>query len=176
MKLTVGLIVCLSPTGVCSFFARSCRGGTCFSIRLMPAGHLLFTYGLPVASSRCLAKVRKRTLASVRRSVPPGASAIRATDAAGESSASWLSTAERREGRQSQPRWLSAAASVARPRKKAKKSPGMRLPVPDSCRNGKSHIPGPAASARTSTHSKKPGVLFKPALLPCSPLVRPEPP
>ena len=33
---------CLSPTGVCSFFVRSCRGGTGFSGRLMPAGHLLF--------------------------------------------------------------------------------------------------------------------------------------
>ena len=79
----------------------SCRRGTYF-----------FTYGLPVASSRCLAIVRKRPLISVRCSVPPGASAIRATDAAGESSASWLSTAERRGGRRSRPRWLSAAASV----------------------------------------------------------------
>ena len=84
----------------------SCRRGTHF-----------FTYGLPVASSRYLAIVRKRPLASVRCSVPPGASAIRATDAAGESSASRLSTAERRGGRRSQPRWLSAAASVARPKK-----------------------------------------------------------
>ena len=50
--------------------------------------------------------------------------------------------------------------SVARPRKKAKNSPGMRLPVPDSRRNGKSHILGSAASVRTATPSKTPGVLF----------------
>ncbi|SUE34674.1 Uncharacterised protein [Rikenella microfusus] len=56
----------------------------------MPWGTYFFTYGLPAASSRCLAKVRKRPLASVRCSVPLGASAIRATDAAGESSASRL--------------------------------------------------------------------------------------
>ncbi|WP_462376636.1 hypothetical protein, partial [Rikenella microfusus] len=31
----------LSPQSVC-FFSRSCRGGTDFSGRLMPAGHLLF--------------------------------------------------------------------------------------------------------------------------------------
>ena len=46
----------------------SCRRGTYF-----------FTYGLPAASSRCLAIVRKRPLVSVRRSVPPCASAIRAS-------------------------------------------------------------------------------------------------
>ena len=33
---------CFSPTGVYLFFARSCREGTGFSGRLMPAGHLLF--------------------------------------------------------------------------------------------------------------------------------------
>ncbi len=33
---------------------------------------------------------------------------------------------------------------LARPRKQAKKSPGMRFPVPDSRRIGKSHIPGSA--------------------------------
>ena len=66
--LTVSLMSCLSPTSVCSFFARSCRRGTYF-----------FTYGLPVASSRFLAKVRKRPLVSVRCSVPPGTSAIRAS-------------------------------------------------------------------------------------------------
>ena len=49
-----------------------------------------------------------------------------------------------------QARWLSAAASVARPKKETKKSPGMRFPAPDSRRNGKSHIPGPVASTRTS--------------------------
>ena len=48
-----------------------CRRGTYF-----------FTYGLPVASSRCLAIVRKRPLASVRCSVPPGASAIRTSSMA----------------------------------------------------------------------------------------------
>ena len=69
--------------------ARRC-GGAGFSGRLMPAGTYFFTYGLPAASSRCLAKVRKRPLVSVRCSVPPCASAIRATDAAGESSASRL--------------------------------------------------------------------------------------
>ena len=42
-KETYGLIVlCLSPTDVCSFFVRSCRGGTGFPGRLMPARHLLF--------------------------------------------------------------------------------------------------------------------------------------
>ena len=87
--------------------------GTGFSGRLR-RGAYFFTYGLPVASSRCLAIVRKRPLVSVRCSVPLCASAIRATDAAGESSASWLSTAERRGGRRSQPRWLSPAASVRR--------------------------------------------------------------
>ena len=70
---------CLSSTGVCfsspahtvrtlAVPDASCRRGTYF-----------FTYGLPVASSRCLAIVRKRPLASVRCSVPPGASAIRAS-------------------------------------------------------------------------------------------------
>ena len=49
-----------------------------------------FTYGLPAASSRCLAIVRKRPLVSVRCSVPPYASAIHAPAAAGESSASRL--------------------------------------------------------------------------------------
>ena len=87
---TVGLIVCLSPTGVCSFFPAhatgtpvspdaSCRRGTCF---------------------------------------------------------------------------------LGRARKQAKNPPGMRFPAPDSRRNGKSHIPGSTAFARTSTPRKKPGVLF----------------
>ena len=48
----------------------------------------------------------------------------------------------------------------ARPKKETKKSPGMRFPVLDSRRNGKSHIPGPAACTRTSISSKKPGVLL----------------
>ena len=76
------------------FFVLSCRGGTGISGRLMPAGISFFTYGLPVASSRYLAIVRKRPLASVRCSVLPCASAIRAS-----------------------PMALSAAASVARPKK-----------------------------------------------------------
>ena len=41
-ELTVVLIACLLPTGVCSSFARLCREGIGFSGRLMPAGHLLF--------------------------------------------------------------------------------------------------------------------------------------
>ena len=72
------------------FLSRSCRGASVSPDTSCRRGTYFFTYGLPVASSRCLAIVRKRPLASVRCSVPPGASAIRATDAAGESSASRL--------------------------------------------------------------------------------------
>ena len=82
---------CLSPTGVCSFFVRLCRGA-------------------PVAPD-----------ASCRRGI----------------------------------------SFFARPKKETKKSPGMRFPVPDYRRIGKSHIPGSAAFTRTSTPCKKPGVLFK---------------
>ena len=70
------------------FFLRPLMSrGTGCSGRLMPAGHLLFYLRF---AGGFLAKGRLRTLASVRCSVPPCASAIRATDAAGESSASGL--------------------------------------------------------------------------------------
>ena len=42
---------CFSPTGVYLFFARSCREGTGFSGRLMPAGHLLFYLRFPPCAS-----------------------------------------------------------------------------------------------------------------------------
>ncbi len=63
--------------GRLSFLHPFMPRGHCFFIRLMPAGHFLVAFGLPTASSRCLAKVRKRPLVSVLCSVPPYASAIR---------------------------------------------------------------------------------------------------
>ena len=41
----IKLTVLLSPTGVCFFFARSCRGDSSCAARLMPAGISFFTYG-----------------------------------------------------------------------------------------------------------------------------------
>ena len=70
---------CLLPPGICFSFARSCRGAPASPDASCRRGTYFFTYGLPAASSRFLAIVRKRPLASVRCSVPPGASAIRAS-------------------------------------------------------------------------------------------------
>ena len=108
-------------------FARLCSGAPVYPDALCRRGISFFTYGFLLAPRPF-----------VQPTLP-----VRAVQAG-------LSTAERRGGRRSQPRWLSAAASVARPKKETKKSPGMRFPAPDSRRNGKSHIPGPAVFTRTS--------------------------
>ncbi len=79
-----------SPTGIYFSWPIRVARAPVSPDTLCGQGTYFFTYGLPAAASRCLAIVRKRPLASVRCSVPPGASAIRATDAAGESSASGL--------------------------------------------------------------------------------------
>ena len=47
----VGLIVMSFADGRLFFFARSCRGGTGFPGRLMPAGHLLFCVTKKVAGN-----------------------------------------------------------------------------------------------------------------------------
>ena len=107
--------------------------GHCFFIRLMPAGHFLVVFGLPTASSRCLAKVRKRPLASVRCSVPPYASAIRVN-------------------------LMVLGCCVGCATKKVnKKVAGNAIPASDSRRNGKSHIPGSAAFTRKTNKRERQG-------------------
>ena len=65
------------------------------------------------ASSRCLAKVRKRPL-GLDTLLGSSWRLGHSCNAAGESSQAGSSTAERRGGKRSRPRWLSAAASVRR--------------------------------------------------------------
>ena len=112
-----------------------------------------------------LAKGRLRTLASVRCSVPPCASAIRATDAADESSASRLKHC-RKARRKAKPTPMALGCCVGCATKKvSKKVAGNAIPVPDFRRTGKSHIPGSATSTRTSVQSKTQKVLCNPTVI-----------
>ena len=111
IQLTVELIVCLSPTGVCSFLTRSCRGAPVSPDASCRRGTYFVTYGLPVVSSLKAAcglwsRYAARFLLAPRPFVQPTLP-VRAVQAG-------LSIAERRGGRQSQARWLSATASIRR--------------------------------------------------------------